>query len=57
MKLLISLLDDILLLAGMGCVLYGLSQWNAVITWIAGGIMLIVLAFLVGKAKVKNVTD
>ena len=56
MKLIVSLLDDILLLAGCGCILYGLSLWNAVITWIAGGLMLIGLAVLVGMRK-RNAAD
>jgi LPXTG-motif cell wall-anchored protein len=51
MKLIRLLLDDILLLAGCGCILYGLSLWNAVITWIAAGLMLIGLAVLVGMRK------
>ena len=57
MQLLADLLDDLLLLAGGGCILYGLAQWSAVVTWIAGGLMLIGLAVLVGKAKVRNAAD
>lgn len=44
-------LDDVLLLAGCGCVLYGLSLWSAAITWIVGGLMLIGLAVLVGTFR------
>lgn len=51
MNLLKLLLDDILLLAGCGCILYGLSLWSVVITWIAAGLMLIGLAVLVGMRK------
>ncbi len=50
----IRLFDDVLLLAGCGCILYGLSMWNVIITWIVAGSMLIGLAILVGKAKAKN---
>jgi len=57
LKLFIELFDDILLLAGCGCVLYGLSLWNIVITWVAAGFMLISLALLIGKAKAKNAAD
>lgn len=47
-------LDDILLLAGCGCVLYGLSLWSAIATWITGGLMLIGLAVLIGIGKAKS---
>jgi hypothetical protein len=49
--------EDILLLAGCACVLYGLSLWNAVITWIVAGLMLIGFGLLIGKAKAKNAAD
>lgn len=52
----IRYLDDILLLAGCGCVLYGLSLWSLPAAWITGGIMLIALAVIIGKAKAKNAT-
>ena len=51
----VQYLDDILLLAGCGCVLYGLSLWSEIITWIAGGLMLIGLAILIEKAKANAV--
>jgi hypothetical protein len=41
-------LDDLLLLAGCLAVLVGLAQWSIPATWIAGGLMLIVLAVLIG---------
>ena len=47
-------IDDVLLLAGCGCVLYGLSLWNVVVTWITGGLMLIAFGILIGKAKAKH---
>ncbi len=46
-------IDDALLLAGCGCVLYGLSLWNIVITWITAGLMLIGLSVMIGKVKGK----
>ena len=57
LKIFINLLDDILLLAGCLCILYGLSLWSAVITWIVGGLMLCGWAVLVGRVKVKNATN
>lgn len=53
-KFLRNYLDDLLLLAGCGCMLYGLSLWNTAITWIAAGLMLIGFGLLVGKARAKN---
>lgn len=52
-RLISALLDDILLLAGCCCILYGLSLWSAVLTWIVAGLMCYGLAFLVVKLKVK----
>lgn len=51
MKSLRNNLDDLLLMAGCGCVLYGLSMWNAVITWVVGGLMLGGWAFMLGKVE------
>ncbi len=50
-KLLRDYLDDLLLLAGCACILIGLAQWSAVITWIVGGGMLIGFGIMVGKVK------
>ncbi len=50
-------LDDILLLAGCACILYGLSIWSAAVTWITGGAMLVGLAYLVGRVKARDVID
>jgi len=50
-KLLLNYLDDLLLLAGCACILYGLAQWNAVITWIIGGGMLVGMGVMIGKVK------
>jgi hypothetical protein len=50
-KFLLNYLDDMLLLAGCGCILYGLALWSIVITWIVAGLMLIGLGVLVGKVK------
>ena len=51
MKYLRKFSDDILLMAGCASILYGLAQINIPLTWISGGIMLIGLAVLIGKAK------
>lgn len=57
MKLIKLLLDDLLLLAGFGCILYGLSMWSVVVTWIAAGLMLIGLAVMIGIRKARNVAE
>lgn len=54
LKQLLRFLDDILLVAGCICVLYGFSLINTAATWIVAGGMLIGLAYLVGKAKSGN---
>jgi hypothetical protein len=51
MRWLLRYLDDILLLAGCGCILYGLSLWNIVITWIVAGLMLVGFGVLIGKVR------
>lgn len=56
-SLLLLWLDDLLLLAGCICILYGLSLWNTVITWIAGGLMLVGFGILTGKVKAKNAVN
>ncbi len=56
-RLFLNFLDDVLLLAGCGCILYGLSLWSIIITWIAGGLMLVGLTYLVGKAKARNAAN
>lgn len=50
-KFLQGYLDDLLLLVGCGCILFGLSLWNAAITWVVAGGMLIVFGLMVGKAR------
>ena len=44
-------LDDVLLVAGCGCILNGLAMWNVIATWIAAGIMLIVFGVLTGVGR------
>lgn len=58
MKLLLRFLDDFLLVAGCACILYGLSRWSAIITWIVAGAMLIGFGMMIAKAKAQaqNVT-
>lgn len=57
MKVIIRYVDDMLLLVGCGCILYGLALWNPVITWIAAGLMLIGWGILIGKVKARNVNQ
>jgi len=54
MKKLLNYFDDLLLLAGCGCALVGISKWSIPATWIAGGMMLIGMAILIGKMKGKH---
>jgi hypothetical protein len=54
MKKLFRFVDDLLLLAGCGCALVGISKLSIPATWIIGGLMMIGFAVLVGKAKGKN---
>lgn len=51
MRHVVKYLDDILLLAGGGCVVYGLSMWSIPLAWIVGGLMLIVLAMMMVITK------
>ena len=53
-QFLLNYLDDLLLLAGCGCILYGLAQWNAVITWIMAGVMLVGFGVMIGVMKAKG---
>ena len=45
----LTYLDDLLVLFGCGCILYGLSLWSVIMTWLAAGVMLIVLGVLYGR--------
>jgi hypothetical protein len=49
--------DDILLVVGCGCILVGMAMVNIPLTWMAGGLMLILFGILIGKAKAKNVIN
>jgi len=49
--------DDLLLLAGCACILYGLSLLSAIATWITAGVMLIVFGVLIAKEKAKHVAE
>ncbi len=51
-KFLRNYLDDLLLMVGCICILYGLSGWSPVITWVVAGGMLIGFGVMVGKASV-----
>ncbi len=50
-KFMENYLDDVLVLAGCGVILLGLSLWNTVITLVVAGSMLIGFGLLVGKAR------
>lgn len=54
LRLVRNYLDDLLLLAGCGCIVYGLSLWNVVVMWVVLGIILIGFGALIGKAKAQN---
>lgn len=49
-----NFMDDVLVLAGCGCILYGLSLLSVVAMWIVAGVMLIVGGLLIGKVKANN---
>jgi hypothetical protein len=44
-------IDEILLLAGCGCIVYGLALWNATVAWVAAGLLMFGWAFLIGKVR------
>jgi len=50
-KFLRRYIDDVLLLAGCGCILIGLALWSPIATWIVAGLMLIGYGVLIGKVK------
>jgi hypothetical protein len=50
-KLIREFLEDALALVGCGCILFGLSLWSTMLTWIVAGVMLIGIGVLVGKAN------
>jgi len=50
-KVINRFIDDILLIGGCIAILVGLAQWNLVITWVVGGLMLIGWGVLIGKVK------
>jgi hypothetical protein len=41
-------LDDLLLLAGGGCIVRGLAMWSEIAAWIGAGVLLIALAVMIG---------
>jgi hypothetical protein len=49
-KFIANYLDDMLVLAGCGVILAGLSLWNLVVTLVVAGAMLISIGLLMGKA-------
>jgi len=53
-KLLRNYFDDILLVAGSVCIVYGLWLWNIVVMWIVAGLILIIGGVLVGIMEARN---
>ena len=47
-------LEDLLVVLGCVCILYGLSLWSVIVTWIVGGLMLAGAGFVIGKVKAKH---
>ena len=45
--------DDALVLAGCACFLYGLWQFQPILAWLIGGLMLIAFGVLLGREKAK----
>lgn len=54
LKFFINLSGDLIIIAGCGCILYGLALWNVVITWIVAGIMLISIGAMIAIGKVND---
>lgn len=53
MKNLVNFLDDLLLLAGGSCIVYGLSMWSIPAAWVFAGAFMIGFGVLIGKVKAK----
>ncbi len=53
-RFLSNYLDDILVVVGCISVLVGLAQWNAAITWMVGGLMLIAFGIIVGRVRAEQ---
>ena len=47
-------LEDLLVVLGCLCILYGLSLWSVIVTWIVGGLMLAGAGVVIGKVKAKH---
>jgi hypothetical protein len=52
-----AVIDDVFLLAGCACILYGLALWSVILTWIVAGLMLIIAGVLIGKVKAKHAAE
>ena len=50
-KFLENHLDECLLLGGCGAIVHGVSLWNVAVAWVVAGVLLIGLAFLIGKVE------
>jgi hypothetical protein len=56
-KKLANYLDDILLVLGCACILYGLVQISVIAAWIVGGMMLAGFGYLIGRAKASHAVE
>lgn len=57
MKIFIQLFDDLLLLVGGTCIIYGLALISIPAAWVFAGVFLIAFGVLIGKVKAKNVNN
>ena len=54
MKWLGNYISDGCLLAGCGCIVYGLAQWNAIVAWVVAGLLLIAWGISIGIVRAKK---
>ena len=54
MKWLGNYISDGCLLAGCGCIVYGLAQWNAIVAWVVAGLLLIAWGISIGIVRAKR---
>ncbi len=50
-------LDECLLLGGCGAIVHGVSLWNIAAAWVVAGILLIGLAFVIGKVDADELAE
>jgi hypothetical protein len=54
MKWLGTFLSDFVILAGCGCIVYGLFLWNIIVAWVMAGLLLIAWGVLIGLIRAKK---